>query len=372
MGGWVPDFDVAVIGAGISGVTTAKNLRQDGLTVVVLEATDHVGGLWQFTESGYGVMRFTHINVSKHNYCFSDYPFPDNTPDYPHWEQMARYINDYVDHFDVRRHIRFNTRVRRAAQDADRAAWTVETEDDAGTRATLRVRAVAVATGHHAKPVLASFPGEKVRASVCACIHAATWSPQRWLSVPYMSCAHRRSRGSCTTVSTTRTATPTSCVTSACSWSGSATRPVRRPTSALLPVGTGGSCCRCSHSGRGGERGDRGQEDDHKHPLRRLVRTPYTYIRVCVCVSACAVQPPHTCLCLCAAGQGLSKLHLWCADGPLCEPPAAVAGLEADDAHRGECVCAHAAGRPRVHQPPPAPARHAVATDRLAVPVLHN
>lgn len=75
------DFDVVVIGAGISGVTAAKNLRADGLSVVVVEATDHVGGLWQFTEKGYGVMRFTHINVSKHNYwCVPFRPQPDLGP----------------------------------------------------------------------------------------------------------------------------------------------------------------------------------------------------------------------------------------------------------------------------------------------------
>lgn len=71
------DADVLVIGAGISGLTTAKNLMEEGFSVIVVEATDQVGGLWQFTEKGYGVMSFTHINVSKHNYCFSDYPFPE-------------------------------------------------------------------------------------------------------------------------------------------------------------------------------------------------------------------------------------------------------------------------------------------------------
>ena len=154
---------MAVIGAGISGVTAAKNLTQDGLSVVVLEAEDHVGGLWQFTERGYGVMRFTHINVSKHNYCFSDFPFPDDTPDYPHWDHMARYVNDYVDHFNVRPLIRFNTRVQRLYRDADGKGWVLETETTSGQRDTIRAGAVAIASGHHAKPILASFPGEKVR-----------------------------------------------------------------------------------------------------------------------------------------------------------------------------------------------------------------
>ena len=54
-------FDVVVIGAGISGIVTAKCLTDAGLSVVILERTGEVGGLWQFRENDYGVMRFTHM-----------------------------------------------------------------------------------------------------------------------------------------------------------------------------------------------------------------------------------------------------------------------------------------------------------------------
>ena len=53
--------DVVVIGAGISGIVTAKCLLDAGLSVVVLERTGEVGGLWTFRENDYGVMRFTHM-----------------------------------------------------------------------------------------------------------------------------------------------------------------------------------------------------------------------------------------------------------------------------------------------------------------------
>ena len=53
--------DVCVIGAGISGLATAKCLREAGLNVVVYERTGEVGGLWVFREHDYGVMRFTHM-----------------------------------------------------------------------------------------------------------------------------------------------------------------------------------------------------------------------------------------------------------------------------------------------------------------------
>ena len=57
----VKSYDVAVIGAGISGVATAKCLLDDKLNIVVFEQSDRLGGLWHYTDSGYGVMSFTHM-----------------------------------------------------------------------------------------------------------------------------------------------------------------------------------------------------------------------------------------------------------------------------------------------------------------------
>jgi dimethylaniline monooxygenase (N-oxide forming) len=53
--------DVAVIGSGISGLATAKCLLDDKFDIVVYEKTSVFGGLWNFREDAYGVMRFTHM-----------------------------------------------------------------------------------------------------------------------------------------------------------------------------------------------------------------------------------------------------------------------------------------------------------------------
>ena len=55
------DYDVAVIGAGISGLAALKSFRDRNLSTVCLEKSEEIGGLWNFSENGYGVMRFTHM-----------------------------------------------------------------------------------------------------------------------------------------------------------------------------------------------------------------------------------------------------------------------------------------------------------------------
>ena len=103
---------VCVVGAGISGLAAAKvaivdhgvnaplshsesttSVSQPANTTVVLEGSSMVGGLWQYKENAYSVMSFTRINVSKYNYCFSDFPVPEEFPDYLSHSQMCKYIN---------------------------------------------------------------------------------------------------------------------------------------------------------------------------------------------------------------------------------------------------------------------------------------
>ena len=55
-------------------------------------------------------------NVSKQNYSFSDFPFPDDVPDYPHHEQMQKYIEDYAENFSLNSHINFHVQVNSVAK----------------------------------------------------------------------------------------------------------------------------------------------------------------------------------------------------------------------------------------------------------------
>ena len=79
---------VAVIGAGVSGLTATKACLDEGLEPVTFERTTNIGGLWDFTEEvreDQGcVKRGTVINTSKELTAFSDLPIRKEYPNMMH------------------------------------------------------------------------------------------------------------------------------------------------------------------------------------------------------------------------------------------------------------------------------------------------
>ena len=106
---------VAIIGAGVSGLTAIKCCMDENLDPVCFERTGDIGGLWNFTEAvrdGQAcVARSTIIDTSKEMMCFSDYPIPKEYPSYMHNKLIMKYFRQYADHFGLIKHIRFHTAV---------------------------------------------------------------------------------------------------------------------------------------------------------------------------------------------------------------------------------------------------------------------
>lgn len=150
---------VAVIGAGSSGLTVVKNLRERGLPVECFERADDVGGNWNFGKPTSRVYASTHTISSKPFTQYPDFPMPDAFPDYPHHSQLREYFQAYARHFRCDRDIRFGTEVVRATPYDGGAAWDVTVRDAAGER-TARYGAVVVANGHNWVPKVPEYPGE--------------------------------------------------------------------------------------------------------------------------------------------------------------------------------------------------------------------
>jgi len=138
-----------VIGAGPSGVTTIKRLHEYGIAYDCFEASDNVGGNWYYRNPNgmSACYQSLHIDSSKFRFAFEDFPVPEHWPDYPHHSEIFAYINAYVDHFQLRDTISFNSRVTRAHRESD-GRWSITTHD--GTTRSYDI--LLVANGHHWDP----------------------------------------------------------------------------------------------------------------------------------------------------------------------------------------------------------------------------
>jgi hypothetical protein len=146
---------VCIIGAGCSGITTAKRLQEHGIDYDQFELSDDVGGNWYFRNPNgrSAVYESLHIDTSKTRLQFEDFPVPDEWPDFPHHTLMHEYFRDYVDHFGLRDRITFGVGVDRAVRTPD--GWDVTLS----TGETRSYTDLAVANGHHWKPRLPDYPG---------------------------------------------------------------------------------------------------------------------------------------------------------------------------------------------------------------------
>ncbi|MBC3842802.1 NAD(P)-binding domain-containing protein [Streptacidiphilus sp. 4-A2] len=149
---------VCVIGAGSAGITMCRALAQRDIPFDCFERSADIGGLWHYPAHSGGSCAYPSLfaNTSKSVMQYPSYPMPEDYPEYPHHTQVARYFEDYVDHFGLREHIRLGTEVTRAEPVAG-GGWTVTLGDGSA----YRYRAVLVASGgRHGRPFHGQFDGE--------------------------------------------------------------------------------------------------------------------------------------------------------------------------------------------------------------------
>ncbi|MFF0457485.1 flavin-containing monooxygenase [Nocardia africana] len=147
----------AVIGAGISGLTAGKMLGDYGVPYVCFESSDRVGGNWAFgNPNGHSsAYRSLHIDTSKHQLSFRDFPMPEEFPDFPHHTQIKQYLDEYCAAFDLYRSIEFGNGVEHARR-LPGGGWELRTQRNEVRHFDFLV----VANGHHWDPRYPEFPGE--------------------------------------------------------------------------------------------------------------------------------------------------------------------------------------------------------------------
>ena len=88
---------VCIIGAGCSGFTMAKRLKDYDIPYDCFEMSDNIGGNWYYKNpnGASSCYQSLHIDTSKWRLAFEDYPVPEDWPDFPHHSQLR---NNHVQH----------------------------------------------------------------------------------------------------------------------------------------------------------------------------------------------------------------------------------------------------------------------------------
>jgi cation diffusion facilitator CzcD-associated flavoprotein CzcO len=160
-----PDVDVAVVGAGFSGIGAAIALRRAGIErFVVLEAGDGIGGAWHWNRYP-GVA----VDIPSFSYQFSYRQRPDWSRVYAPGDELRAYAEDCVDHFGLRSRIRLETTVTGATWDDVAHVWRLETGDGS----VVSARHVIGATGVFTNPKPPEIPGVEEFAGTT--MHTARW-----------------------------------------------------------------------------------------------------------------------------------------------------------------------------------------------------
>ncbi|KJQ54550.1 flavin-containing monooxygenase [Microbacterium sp. SA39] len=145
----------AVIGAGPSGLATARALQKRGIPVDGYEASHRVGGLWDITNPRSTMYESAHLISSRTTTEFTEFPMRSRV-DYPGHRVLREYFQEYADHFDLTGKFRFETRVTRLEPRDD--GWDLTSIGPDGEQ-THRYAGVVLANGTLSAPNLPMLPG---------------------------------------------------------------------------------------------------------------------------------------------------------------------------------------------------------------------
>lgn len=169
---------VAVIGAGMSGLVTARELLRESHDVTVFEKSNRVGGIWVYDtrvesdpvgldparekvhSSLYALLR---TNLPRPLMGFSDYPFTGrvfrDAREFPRHEEVLQFLEAFASDHGLTDFVKFGAevvKVRRCDEGRDR--WMVKWRE--GEEEVVEdFEAVVVCNGHYFEPVVPEISG---------------------------------------------------------------------------------------------------------------------------------------------------------------------------------------------------------------------
>ncbi len=148
------DYDVIIVGAGISGLYQLYSLRKIGFRVCILERGTGVGGTWYWNR--YPGARFDSESYS-YAYSFSDELLEewDWSEHFAGQPEILRYLQYVSQKFDLLKDINFSTDVTSAIYNQERSYWNIKDGNDV----TYKTRILITAVGILSEPTFPNIPG---------------------------------------------------------------------------------------------------------------------------------------------------------------------------------------------------------------------
>jgi (2,2,3-trimethyl-5-oxocyclopent-3-enyl)acetyl-CoA 1,5-monooxygenase len=148
------DFDVIIIGAGITGMYTLYRLREQGYSVHVFEKNGEVGGTWTMN-------RYPGCKLDSESYTYPYSFLPDLLQEWD-WKtefatqpEVNEFFSKAADRMDVRKDVTFNTQVKKAIFDNEANCWSIELDN----AQVFKSRFVITCVGALSHPNMPSYPG---------------------------------------------------------------------------------------------------------------------------------------------------------------------------------------------------------------------
>jgi cation diffusion facilitator CzcD-associated flavoprotein CzcO/acetyl esterase/lipase len=120
------EVEVAVVGAGFAGLYLLHRLRKAGFKTLALESGDDVGGTWYWNR--YPGAR---CDIQTIDYSYTDPELESGwqwSEKYATQPEILRYLGFFADRYDLRRDIRFGTKVLGATWDETAERWLLTTD----------------------------------------------------------------------------------------------------------------------------------------------------------------------------------------------------------------------------------------------------
>lgn len=167
----IPDtVNVAIIGAGIAGISVALAAAEEGVGYEIFDRNDEVGGTWLTTKyPGIGV------DTPSAYYSLSREVNPDWSSYYPQGAEYQAYLVALAGKHGLREHTRFGTEVEALWWDEGQDRWQIHSVDADGGRDVSYARVVVTAAGYLNRPRWPDVPGRDTFEGIG--IHSAQWDP---------------------------------------------------------------------------------------------------------------------------------------------------------------------------------------------------